>query len=93
MAGVLPAVTHFLDAQKSDFTPGAAALKAYPWLQPSANADPVPGGYYMGADYVKYSFPLASSMSLLALSIITFPTAFNQVSGCAQTPAFYEALL
>jgi hypothetical protein len=32
--------------------------------------DPVPGGFYMGADYVKYTTPMATSLSLLAYSLV-----------------------
>jgi hypothetical protein len=34
--------------------------------------DPVKGGFYMAADYVKYSMPIATSMTALALSLVRF---------------------
>lgn len=57
------------------------ALDSYPWL---ANAtgnpmDLVHGGFYMGADYVKHSFPLATSMSMLAWSLLQFRQIYEQV--------------
>jgi hypothetical protein len=57
------------------------ALDNYPWL---ANAtgnptDLVHGGYCMGVDYVKHTFPLATSMSMLAWSILQFKQAYEQV--------------
>lgn len=30
----------------------------------------MPGGFYMGADYVKYTTPMATSLSLLASSLV-----------------------
>ena len=35
-------------------------------------ADPVPGGFFMGADYVKHSLPLATSVAALSWSLLTF---------------------
>lgn len=35
-------------------------------------SDAVPGGFYMGPDYVKHSLPLATSLSTLAWSLLTF---------------------
>jgi hypothetical protein len=56
-------------------------LDNYPWLANATGnpADVVHGGYYMGVDYVKHTFPLATSMSMLAWSIVQFRPAFEQV--------------
>jgi hypothetical protein len=42
-------------------------------------ADAVPGGFYMAADYVKYGAPVASSMTLLAWSLVEFGQGYEQV--------------
>jgi hypothetical protein len=42
-------------------------------------ADAVPGGFYMAADYVKYGAPVASSMALLAWSLVEFGQGYEQV--------------
>lgn len=64
------------------------ALHFYPWLGAAATGDPadtVQGGYYMGADYVKHSLPLATSMSMLAWSLMAFKPGFDKVS-CVPSP-------
>jgi hypothetical protein len=38
------------------------------------------GGFFMGGDYVKHSFPMAGSMTLLAWSLLRFGPAYQQVS-------------
>jgi hypothetical protein len=57
------------------------AFENYPWLVNATGnpADLVHGGYYMGVDYVKHTFPLATSMSMLAWSLLRFRPAFEQV--------------
>jgi hypothetical protein len=57
------------------------ALDHYPWLTNATGnpADLVHGGYYMGVDYVKHTFPLATSMSMLAWCLLRFRPAFEQV--------------
>lgn len=62
----------------------AAAGGAYPWLSgsvPTGNdADLVQGGFYMSGDYVKQTFPLATSMAMLAWSMMAFNTGYEKVS-------------
>lgn len=68
---VLPTLTGFVDTARSGPLP-AATVASYPWLEPSsALDDPVPGGFYMSADYVKYSLPMATSMTMLAWSLVS----------------------
>jgi hypothetical protein len=81
-AEILPAAVNFLDAQRSGSALSAAAAAAYPWLNASGTADAVPGGFYMGADYVKYGPPVASSMALLAWSVVEFGQGYEQVGAC-----------
>ena len=40
------------------------------------HSDPVPGGYFMGSDYVKHSFPLSSSLTTLSWSLLTFSAGY-----------------
>jgi hypothetical protein len=59
------------------------ALDYYPWLT-NATGNPldlVHGGFYLGADYVKHTFPLATSMSMLAWSILQFKESYEKVRG------------
>lgn len=60
-----------------------AAAVAYPWLSgavPTGNeADLVQGGFYMGGDFVKQTFPLATSMAMLAWSLMAFKNGYMQV--------------
>ena len=37
------------------------------------------GGFYMGGDYVKHSFPLATNMAMLGWSLLRFRDAYQQV--------------
>jgi hypothetical protein len=68
---VLPVLTGFVDTARSGALP-AATRASYSWLEPTSGlADPVQGGFYMAADYVKYSMPIATSMTLLALSLVS----------------------
>lgn len=39
--------------------------------------DAVPGGFYMAADYVKYTTPMATSLSLLAWSLTEHKEAYK----------------
>lgn len=39
--------------------------------------DAVPGGFYMGADYVKHTHPMATSLSLLAWSLVEFKAGYQ----------------
>jgi hypothetical protein len=78
-AEILPAAVNFLDAQRSGSALSAAAAAAYPCLNASGVADAVPGGFYMAADYVKYGAPVASSMALLAWSLVDFGQGYEQV--------------
>jgi hypothetical protein len=78
---VLPAAAAFLDAQRSGHPVGAprpaAAAMLFPAIDVSAfRSDAVPGGFYMGADYVKHSFPLATSLTTLAWSMLTFGAGY-----------------
>lgn len=60
----------------------STALELYPWLKAGATGNPadlVQGGYYMAADYVKHTMPLATSMAMLAWSLIEFVAGFEQV--------------
>jgi hypothetical protein len=41
------------------------------------SGDAVPGGFYMGADYVKYTTPMATSLSLLAWSLVDFKGGYK----------------
>jgi len=48
----------------------------------------VPGGFYTAADYVKHSHPMATSLALLAWSIVEFKTGYqSQVRGCTAAVA------
>jgi hypothetical protein len=77
---VLPVLTGFVDTARSGALP-AGTRAAYPWLEPiSGMDDPVKGGFYMAADYVKYSMPIATSMTALALSLVRL--AANAVDVC-----------
>lgn len=70
LSQVLPALTAFVDSARSGLLPNAT-LSAFPWLPPSSGlADPVPGGFYSDASYVKFSLPLATSMTMLAWSLV-----------------------
>jgi hypothetical protein len=42
------------------------------------SGDAVRGGFYMGADYVKYTTPMATSLSLLAWSMVEFKGGFKE---------------
>lgn len=69
---VLPAVVAFTDTARSGVLPPTTAA-TFPWLEAtSAVSDPVYGGMYMSSDYTKYSFPMATSMTLLAWSLLEF---------------------
>eukprot|EP00879_Flechtneria_rotunda_P004438 GHRR01004689.1.p1 GENE.GHRR01004689.1~~GHRR01004689.1.p1 ORF type:complete len:1077 (+),score=332.23 GHRR01004689.1:2028-5258(+) len=73
---VLPAVTQFVDTARSGALPPATALK-YSFLESStATSDSIVGGYYMNSDYNKYSLPIATSMTMLAWSLIEFPKGY-----------------
>lgn len=37
------------------------------------------GGLFMGGDYVKHSFPLATNMMLLAWTLMRFESAYEKV--------------
>lgn len=39
--------------------------------------DAVPGGFYMGDDYVKYTTPMATSLSLLAWGMVEFKGGYK----------------
>lgn len=39
--------------------------------------DAVPGGFYMAADYVKHTHPMATSLSLLAWSLVEFKAGYE----------------
>jgi hypothetical protein len=68
---VLPILTDFVDTARSGAL-SAATRASYPWLEPiSGMDDPIKGGFYMAADYVKYSMPIATSMTVLALSLVS----------------------
>lgn len=45
--------------------------------------DAVPGGFYMDSTYVKYTTPMATSLSLLAASVVEFTPAYQKVRGSA----------
>ncbi|KAF6262069.1 Six-hairpin glycosidase-like protein [Scenedesmus sp. NREL 46B-D3] len=69
---VLPVLADFVDTARSGALP-ARTRASYAWLEPiSGMADPVKGGFYMAADYVKYSMPIATSMTA------RFPQGFSQ---------------
>lgn len=61
----------------------STALDLYPWLKEGATGNPadlVQGGYYMGADYVKHTMPLATNMAMLAWSLMEFAPGIEQVN-------------
>jgi hypothetical protein len=39
----------------------------------------VQGGFFMGGDYVKHSFPLAINMMMLAWTLMRFEPAYQKV--------------
>lgn len=45
--------------------------------------DPVPGGFWMSADNVKYTAPMATSLSLLAWSVVEFRDGYKAQVGSA----------
>lgn len=69
---VLPSVTAFVDTARAGSLP-SYIQKDYPWLQsPSElSTETLTGGYYVGSDYVKYSLPIATSMTMLAWSLVS----------------------
>eukprot|EP00878_Enallax_costatus_P030714 GHUV01033493.1.p1 GENE.GHUV01033493.1~~GHUV01033493.1.p1 ORF type:complete len:374 (+),score=66.22 GHUV01033493.1:124-1122(+) len=65
-----------------------SAIDAYPWLNraPTGNAnDVVQGGFYIAGDYVKQTLPLATSMSMLAWSMMAFRDGYEKVRGRVAT--------
>ncbi len=69
---IMPKTVTFMDAQRSG--PLMTSTKSqFPWLEESGLKDRVIGGWYMtGTDYVKYTFPMASSVSFMAWSFLEF---------------------
>lgn len=69
---VLPNVTAFVDTARAGSLP-SYIQKDYPWLQsPSElSTETLTGGFYVGSDYVKYSLPIATSMTMLAWSLVS----------------------
>jgi hypothetical protein len=69
---LLPRTVTMLDVQRSG--PLMTSTKAqFPWLEESGLRDRVIGGWYMtGADYVKYTFPMASSVAFMSWSMLEF---------------------
>eukprot|EP00878_Enallax_costatus_P018168 GHUV01019116.1.p1 GENE.GHUV01019116.1~~GHUV01019116.1.p1 ORF type:complete len:324 (+),score=74.13 GHUV01019116.1:1555-2526(+) len=74
---VLPTVTAFVDTARAGDLP-AYIQKDYPWLQTPAQLanETMTGGYYVGSDYVKYSMPIATTMTMMAWSMLEFPKGF-----------------
>jgi hypothetical protein len=78
LKATLPAVSTFLDAQKSGPLP-ASAVAAYPWVENPSDlqrSEPIRGGYYMSDDYVKYSFPMATTTAMLAWTVLQFGAGY-----------------
>lgn len=69
----------FYEAQRSGKLPVDNRI---PWRSDSALDDgqevkwDLSGGYYDGGDYVKYTFPLAFTMTMLSWGLIEFPDAY-----------------
>jgi hypothetical protein len=85
LKATLPAVTTFLEAQKSGPLL-ASAVAAYPWLENPSDLqrlEPIRGGYYMSEDYVKYSFPMASSTAILAWTVLQFGAGYAKAGQLA----------
>jgi hypothetical protein len=49
--------------------------------------DPVKGGFYMAADYVKYSMPIATSMTALVLSLVRLHGTVEHVQDVSSAQA------
>jgi hypothetical protein len=69
---IMPKTLTYMDVQRSG--PLMSSTKsASPWLEESGLRDRVLGGWYMsGSDYVKYSHPMAVSVSFMAWSLLEF---------------------
>jgi hypothetical protein len=50
------------------------------------------GGFLMGGDYVKHSFPLATSMTLLAWSLLRLGPAYKQVSSTSDVAGISSSM-
>jgi Glycosyl hydrolase family 9 len=63
-----------MQAQLSGPLAGTNVSADLPWRADSAMSDSPIGGFYDSGDsFVKYSYPIASSMGILAWSLIEFP--------------------
>jgi endoglucanase len=64
----------FYEAQQSGNLTASNRAK---WRKSAHTSDPIPGGFYDAGDHLKLNFPLASSATLLAWSLLEFPCAYN----------------
>ena len=64
----------FYEAQRSGKLP---ADNRVPWRGDSALDDTVPGGYYDAGDLVKFGFPMAATVTVLAWGGISFMVSFR----------------
>ncbi|XP_030747548.1 uncharacterized protein LOC115876022 [Sitophilus oryzae] len=72
----------FFEAQKSGKLPSNNRI---PWRGDSGlndsgdNGEDLSGGYYDGPDFVKFSFPLAYSITVLSWGVILYPDVYKSI--------------
>merc|ERR1719282_1141619 len=72
---VLDLSLQFYEAQRSGPLP---ADNRVPWRGDSFLQDQVPGGYHDAGDLVKFGFPMAASVTVLAWGGISFLEGYNK---------------
>lgn len=65
---------YFFEAQRSGYIPNNYVV---PWRKSAHMSDLVPGGWYDAGNFLKANFPLGTTVSFLAWSMIRFPKAYR----------------